>query len=62
MSEAVTAIGTAALVFVAFGRLVMFYSAIAIVEPIDERHAQELPRAVAGALRRFCYVETRLSL
>ena len=62
MAEAVTAIGTAAPVFVAFGQLVMFYSAIAIAEPIDERRAQELQRAVAGALRWFCYVETRLSL
>jgi len=61
-AEAVTAIGTAALVFVAFGQLVMFSSAIAIAELSDERHAQELQRAVAGALRRFCYVETRLSL
>ena len=58
----VTAVGTQVLIFVAFGQLVMFYSAIAIAEPIDERHAQELPPAVAGALRRFCYVETRLSL
>jgi hypothetical protein len=60
MVKVVTALGTAVPGFAAFGQLVMFYSAIA--EPIDERHAQELQRAVAGALRRFCYVETRLSL
>ncbi len=54
MAKAATAVGTAVLGLAAFGQLVMFYSAIAIAEPIDERHAQELQRAVAGALRRFC--------
>jgi hypothetical protein len=62
MANAAAAVGTAVLGFAAFGQLVMFYTAIAIAEPIDERYAQELQRAVAGALRRFCYVETRLSL
>jgi len=40
----------------------MLYSAIAIAEPIGERRAHGQQRAVAGALRRFCYVETTLSL
>jgi hypothetical protein len=44
MAEGVTAVGTEVLVSAAFGQLVMFYSAIAIAEPIDERHAQELQR------------------
>jgi hypothetical protein len=44
MGAVVTAVGTEVLVLAAFGRLVMFYPAIAIAEPIDERHAQELQR------------------